>query len=88
MATRPLHSLEVHSLLAPAAECGGARDDTRLLGVAIQEIFLDWTRSHVRQLAGGQPPEGLGPPPVEMPPVETPPVEIPTVETPALSAAA
>ncbi len=62
MATRPLHALEVHSLLAPAAECGGAQDDHRMLGIALQEIFIDWTRSYVRQLAGGQPPEGLGPP--------------------------
>lgn len=62
MAERPLHALEIHSQLAPAAECGGALDDDRMLGVALQEIFIDWTRSFSRQLAGGQPPEGMGPP--------------------------
>jgi hypothetical protein len=62
MATRPLHTLEIHSDLAPAAECIADQNDDRQLGVALQEIFIDWTRSHARQLAGGQPPEGMGPP--------------------------
>lgn len=62
LASRPLHGLVLHSHRGRPAQSGGDAGDDRQLGVAIQEVFIEWTRSATRQLAGGQPPEGLGPP--------------------------
>ena len=61
MASRPLHALAIRSDRGHPADASPDAED-RMLGVAIQEVFLEWTRSCTRQLAGGQPPEGLGPP--------------------------